>query len=130
MIMPAHNRAPSTPKRFLYGFVIDDSIYLEDVVIGPRSPAWKHEFDELVEAYEPEASFVISENGVLKFQDELENLSEETYGLVKDLVGVIVIEGLTDQILEEVLATGDYMNLEDVMEEETEEEEELEELED
>ena len=127
MIMPAHNRAPSTAKRFLYGFVIDDTIYLEDVVIGPRSPAWKHEFDELVEAYEPEASFVISETGVLKFQEELESLSDQTYGLVKDLVGLIVIEGLTDEILEEVMGTGDYMDLEDVDVEETEEEEELEE---
>lgn len=126
MIMPAHNRAPSTPKRFLYGFVIDDTIYLEDVVIGPRSPAWKHEFDDLVEAYEPEASFVISENGVLKFQDELENLSDTTYAFVKDLIGLIVIEGLTDEILELVIGTGDYKDLEELELEETEEEEELE----
>lgn len=125
MIMPAHNRAPSTAKRFLYGFVIDDIIYLEQVVIGPRSPAWKNEFDELVESYEPEASFVISETGVLKFQEELENLSDETYALVKDLVGLIVIEGLTDEILEEVMSTGDYKDIDEVELEETEEEEEL-----
>lgn len=124
--MPAHNRAPSTSKKFLYGFIIDDIIYLEQVVIGPRSPAWKNEFDELVEAYEPEASFVISESGVLKFQEELESLSEETYGLVKDLIGLIVIEGLTDETLDLVLGTGDYKDLEDVEVEEIEEEEELE----
>jgi hypothetical protein len=126
MIMPAHNRAPSTSKKFLYGFIIDDIIYLEQVVIGPRSPAWKNEFDELVEAYEPEASFVISESGVLKFQEELESLSEETYGLVKDLIGLVVIEGLTDETLDLVLGTGDYKDLEDVEVEEIEEEEELE----
>lgn len=124
--MPAHNRAPSTSKKFLYGFIIDDIIYLEQVVIGPRSPAWKNEFDELVEAYEPEASFVISESGVLKFQEELESLSEETYGLVKDLIGLVVIEGLTDETLDIVLGTGDYKDLEDVEVEEIEEEEELE----
>lgn len=127
MTMPAHNRAPSTPKRFLYGLIIDDTIYLEDIVIGPRSPAWKYEFDELVEAYEPEASFVISENGVLKFQEELENLSDETYALVKDLIGLIVIEGLTDEILDIVIGTGDYKDLDEVELEETEEEQELEE---
>jgi hypothetical protein len=126
MIMPAHNRAPSTSKKFLYGFIIDDIIYLEQVVIGPRSPAWKNEFDELVEAYEPEASFVISESGVLKFQEELESLSEETYGLVKDLIGLVVIEGLTDETLDLVLGTGDYKDLEEVEVEEIEEEEELE----
>lgn len=124
--MPAHNRAPSTSKKFLYGFIIDDIIYLEQVVIGPRSPAWKNEFDELVEAYEPEASFVISESGVLKFQEELESLSEETYGLVKDLIGLIVIEGLTDETLDLVLGTGDYKDLEEVEVEEIEEEEDLE----
>lgn len=124
--MPAHNRAPSTSKKFLYGFIIDDIIYLEQVVIGPRSPAWKNEFDELVEAYEPEASFVISESGVLKFQEELESLSEETYGLVKDLIGLVVIEGLTDETLDLVLGTGDYKDLEEVEVEEIEEEEELE----
>lgn len=124
--MPAHNRAPSTSKKFLYGFIIDDIIYLEQVVIGPRSPAWKNEFDELVEAYEPEASFVISESGVLKFQEELESLSEETYGLVKDLIGLVVIEGLTDETLDLVLGTGDYKDLEEVEVEEIEEEEETE----
>jgi len=129
MNMPAHNRAPSTSKKYLYGLIIDDVIYLELVVQGPRSPAWKHEFDELVEAYEPEASFVIKENGVLVYKEELENVSDETYALVKDLIGLVVIEGLSDETLDLVLGTGDYKDLDEVELEEEEEEEE-EELED
>lgn len=113
--------------KYLYGLVIDDTIYLTLDDQPNRSPAWKQEYNTLVDEYEPDASFVISEAGVLKSQAELETLSTETYNDIAELVGRIVIDGLDDEILIDLIEDDEdgtpstYQDLDDY---ETEEEEE------
>jgi hypothetical protein len=98
--------------------------------VGPRSPAYKTEIRELLETYETEGAFVVKEDGVLVFQEELENLSDDTYALVKDLVGLIVIEGLTDDTYDLLIGTGDYYQLDEMIIEDEDEEDEEDEEED
>lgn len=126
MPMPStRDRKPSTSKKYLYGLIIDDLIYLYMQTIGPRSPAYKTEIRDLLDTYDPDASFVLKEDGVLVHQRELDNVSDNTYPYLKDLIGLIVIEGLTDEIFELLIGTGDYYLLENLeIEEEDEEEEE------
>lgn len=89
--------------KYLYGLVIDDMIYLTLDDQPSRSPAWKQEYTTLVDEYEPDASFVISEAGVLKIQAQLNDLSQETYDDIAELVGRIVIDGLDNDILDDLI---------------------------
>lgn len=116
--------------KYLYGLVIDDTIYLTLDDQPSRSPAWKQEYTTLVDEYEPDASFVISEAGVLKIQAELENLSQETYDDIAELVGRIVIDGLDNDILDDLIEDDEdgnpsaYQDLDDYEASEDEDEDE------
>jgi hypothetical protein len=113
---------------YLYGFIIDGIVYLDMIEVGHRSAHWKKEYLELVEAYEPEASFVIKDgaglviNDLDDFADVDEGKQDDVRALVTDLVGVIGIDGLNDETYDYILESGDYMELADlILEDEAEE---------
>lgn len=111
---------------YLYGFIIDELIYLELVEVAHRSPHWRREFDDLCDVYEPDAFFVIKEGqGVPLVKENLDELSDETYDRLQNLVGYVGLEGLTPEVVDDLIGTGDYLDLEDYEGVETEEEEEL-----
>lgn len=111
---------------YLYGFVIDSMIYLEFVEVASRSPHWKREFDELCEAYEPEASFVIKEGSGIVVQEGMDELPEDVDALWVDLAGLVSIEGLSGDTYEILIGSGDYFELADLILEDEEEEEDQE----
>jgi len=113
---------------YLYGFIIDGIVYLDMIEVPHRSAHWKKEYLELVEAYEPEASFVIKDgaglviNDLDDFADVDEDKQDELRALVAELIGTIGIDGLDDEIYDLIIESGDYFELADlVLEDEAEE---------
>ena len=106
---------------YLYGFVIDNVIYLEMIEVSARSAHWKKEYNELVEEYEPEASFVIKDgaglviNDLDDFEGVDENSRDEVEALVIDLIGVVGLDGLDDTTYDEIIESGDYLELRELV---------------
>lgn len=115
---------------YLYGFIIENKIYLDLVEVAHRSPHWKKEYDDLVETYEPDASFVIKDNVGLciddlnDFEDVDDNNVEKQ---VAELIGYVQLYGLTEDTLEDLFETGEYYELAELVLEDGEEEDEEEE---
>jgi len=109
---------------YLYGFLIDEQIYLEFIEVASRSPHWKREFDELCEAYDPDACFVIKEGAGVVVQEGMDDLGDELDERWVRLAGLVAVDGLTEDTYDMLIESGDYLDLGDLI---LEDEEELEE---